>query len=182
MTLRRACRLDIDTVRHVDRTRRGFSIAEVSLAFVLLAIALALTAPRLMTASEASSAREAQASLELVATAAVDHYFLSGQPPTSAALESATPRLALLAPAVSSTSPTMVSVGSQDATAILAASDAAGYCWVIIRHLVPLASVTSDEVKLVVADTGCSATAMLGYAALDPPSELGTSWSSPWAP
>lgn len=115
---------------------RAFSLMEIALTFVLLAVALALTAPQLLSGDSAASSRQAQASLEAAAAAGRSLATANGAPSDSLALlEELAPRLTFLDATVDSATAEEVSVEVLDFSMLFAASDTDGVCWGLIETL-----------------------------------------------
>ena len=149
---------------------------EVTLVFTLLAAASLLVAPRLFSGEQAATARKAQSSLELAASAALDIYEYNSTPSSDLTLfEELAPRLSFVDASSPSELSSEISVLASSSSTILAASDEKGFCWGII-----LSYASSGKSTVYTASETASCTASVFSAWGSPPSDLGGSWSSPW--
>lgn len=157
---------------------RAFSLMEIALTFVLLAVALALTAPRLLSGDSAASSRQAQASLEAAAAAGRSLATANGAPSDSLALlEELAPRLTFLDANVDSAAAEEVSVEVLDFSMLFTASDTDGVCWGLIETL---SGENLASVYVAFESTPCSASMLLTLVGDLPPDGRGRAWSDPW--
>lgn len=157
---------------------KAFTVLEAVLTFVLIAIALAFSAPRLLSGDSAASSRQAQASLEAAATAARSLAAETGSPSDSLVLlEGLTPRLTYLVSTIDSSTSGEVSVGVSEFSILLTASNSDGVCWGLIETL---SGENLASVYVAFESTPCSASRLLSLVGVLPPDDAGRSWSDPW--
>lgn len=151
---------------------------EIALTFVLLAVALALTAPRLLSGDSAASSRRAQAALEAAAAAGRSLATANGAPSNSLTLlEELAPRLTFLDANVNSAAAEEVSVGMLDFSMLFTASDTDGVCWGLIETL---SGENLASVYVAFESSPCSASMLLALVGDLPPDDRGRAWSDPW--
>lgn len=162
----------------MSRRPLAFSLVEITLIFVLLAAAAALIMPRLLSGDQAATARRAQSSLELTASAALDLSVYAGGPSADlSSLAELAPRLSFLDSTAASTGPDAVSVYSNSSTFLAAASDSSGFCWGLV---LTFSSSGQSSVYLTTESSSCTASLFTAQIGVLPPVGSGSSWSSPW--
>ena len=158
------------------RHRRAFTLLEVTIVMILVAITLVVVAGQFSQSSSAANARITQGSIETALDAVVENRAATGAfSVTAAVLEPYSPAVTYLDGVTESPDNASVSVLMSGSTVVLAAFDGTE-CWIKVRRY---AGGGPPEVHAVTT-TACSAAAS-GTAALGtPPADRGASWNRPW--
>ena len=152
----------IDKLRERRENEEGFTLIELMVVVLIIAILLAIAIPTFLGARNRANDRAAQSSLRNALTAA-KVLFTDSQDYTSAtvsALKAEEPSLNIVGPAVASTSAKMVSVdGATSTTFYAAAFSKAGTCFYIKDNSATGGQGTTYGKAASTAGAGCTADA-----------------------
>jgi type II secretory pathway pseudopilin PulG len=169
----------IVTMCRSARTRRAFSLVEVSLTILVIGITLGMTAPHLTAGDKASAVRQAHIAAETAMNAIVSTGFNGTGELDPLVVSPLLPKITIVGEEFSSGSPQVVSAGTSGSTVAVAVGDGSDGCWMVLRNF----SAVSGAAEMHVTSSAggdCNAQVALSYRNQVPPDGRGETWSKVW--